>query len=157
MSAWGPFACVSSAHDLFEPSALADTKPEPFGPAAVDFANNSRVNDMSSDNGKRGYRNGLLFAGVTIASTLAMSGLSQARLANSDLQLAQATPPLQSTPGAETKPSAPTDPTTTGTDSRPSRIAPEPAHPDPAAQKEGATPALPPAPAEKIAPPIKDR
>jgi len=111
---------------------------------------------MSSDNKKRAYRNGLLFVGMTIASTLAVSGASQARPANVDMQMAQATAPLQSTPGAETKPFAPADPTTTGTDSRPSGIAPQPAHPDPAAQKEGATPALPPAPAEKIAPPIQD-
>jgi hypothetical protein len=111
---------------------------------------------MSSDDRKRACRNGLLFVGVAIASILAVSGGLQARPANADMQLAQATAPLQSTPGAETKPSAPADPTTTGTGSRPSGIAPQPAHPDPAAQKEGATPALPPAPAEKIAPPIQD-
>ena len=70
-------------------------------------------------------------------------------------QLAQATPPLQSTPGAETKPAAPADPVTTGT--RPSDVPPEPARPDADAQKAGAQPALPPAPAEKIAPPIPDR
>jgi hypothetical protein len=120
------------------------------------FIDNSRVNDMSFDDRKCARRNSLLFVGVTIASTLAVSGMSQARPANADMQMAQATAPLQSTPGAETKPSAPADPTTTGTDSRPSGIAPQPAHPDPAAQREGATPALPPAPAEKIAPPIQD-
>jgi hypothetical protein len=116
------------------------------------FVENSRVNDMCSDDRKRAYRNGLLFVGVM----LAVSSVSQARPADAEMRLAQATAPLQSTPGAETKPSAPADPTTTGTDSRPSGIAPQPAHPDPAAQREGATPALPPAPAEKIAPPIQD-
>ena len=40
---------------------------------------------------------------------------------------------------------------------RPTTPAPEPAHPDAQAQKDGATPALPPAPAEKTAPPIKER
>jgi hypothetical protein len=121
------------------------------------FVDNSRVNDMSSDKKKRVYSNGLLLVGVTIASCLALSGVSQAGPADVDMQLAQATAPLQSTPGAETKPSAPAEPATTGTDSRPSGIAPQPAHPDPAAQREGATPALPPAPAEKIAPPIQDQ
>jgi hypothetical protein len=125
--------------------------------AAVDLANNSRVNDKSSEKRKRDYRNDLLFAGVIIAAGLVMSGLSAAQFANSNLQLAQATPPLQSTPGAETKPSAPAEPVTTGTDSRPSSIPPQPAHPDAEAQKHGAEPALPRAPAEKIAPPINER
>src|ERR1700744_5808016 len=40
---------------------------------------------------------------------------------------------------------------------RPTTPAPEPATPKPDAQKEGAKPALPPAPAEKVAPPIKDQ
>ena len=40
---------------------------------------------------------------------------------------------------------------------RPTTPAPEPATPKPEAQKEGAKPALPPAPAEKIAPPIKEK
>ena len=40
---------------------------------------------------------------------------------------------------------------------RPTNPAPEPARPSPEAQKQGAKAALPPAPAEKIAPPIKDR
>jgi hypothetical protein len=111
---------------------------------------------MSSDDRKRACRNGLLFVGVAIASILALSGVSQARSANADMRMAQATAPLQSTPGAETKPSSPAEPATTGTDTRPSGIAPQPAHPDPAAQREGATTALPAAPAEKIAPPIQD-
>ena len=50
---------------------------------------------------------------------------------------------------------APAEPTTTGT--RPTTPAPEPARPDADAQKAGAQPALPPAPAEKTAPPIKER
>ena len=41
---------------------------------------------------------------------------------------------------------------------RPTTPAPEPARPDSQAQTEGAArPALPPAPAEKMAPPIKDK
>jgi hypothetical protein len=40
---------------------------------------------------------------------------------------------------------------------RPTSPAPEPAHPDPEAQKQGAKAALPLAPAEKIASPIKEK
>jgi hypothetical protein len=110
---------------------------------------------MNSNDSKRAYRLDMLLACVLVASGLAVSGLSLARISTPGPQLAQATPPLQSTPGAETKPSAPAEPATTGT--RPSGISPEPAHPKAEAQKEGATPALPPAPAEKTAPPIKER
>ncbi len=110
---------------------------------------------MSLNNGTRSLRNDLLLASAMVAAGLVMSGLSLAEIAVQNPQMAQATQPLQSTPGAETKPSAPAEPTTTGR--RPAEIAPQPAHPDAQAQKEGATPALPPAPAEKTAPPIKER
>jgi hypothetical protein len=97
----------------------------------------------------------LLLAAVMVVAGLAVSGISLARLANTDLQVAQATPPLQSTPGAETRPSAPAQPTTTGM--RPTEIKPQPARPDAEAQKAGATPALPSAPAEKMAAPVGDK
>ena len=98
----------------------------------------------------------MLIAGVMVAAGVAISGISGAELlATRHHQMAQATQPLQSTPGAESKPSAPAEPATTGT--RPGNIPPEPARPDPNAQKAGAAPALPPAPAEKTAPPIKAR
>jgi hypothetical protein len=106
---------------------------------------------MSSNDGKRDLREALLLASIMVAGGLVISGLSLAEIAHNP-QMAQATQPLQSTPGAETKPSAPA---TTGT--RPAELAPQPAHPDAQAQKDGVTPALPPAPAEKIAPPIKER
>jgi hypothetical protein len=111
---------------------------------------------MTSDNRKRSLRGEYAFAAMLLAAGLAITALSvvQIRAGNSP-QLAQATPPLQSTPGAESKPSAPADPVTTGT--RPSDVPPEPARPDADAQKAGAQPALPPAPAEKTAPPIKER
>jgi hypothetical protein len=147
---------MSSAQDLCTALVSADTNRNDSALRPLVSANNSRVNDMSSEKRKRGCNNGLLFAGVIIASALAASGFSRAGLANSDLQLAQATAPLQSTPGAESKPSGPSEPATTGTDTRPSHVPPQPAHPDPEAEKHGAAPALPPAPAEKIAPPIKD-
>jgi type IV secretory pathway VirB10-like protein len=106
-------------------------------------------------NQKRAYRIDLLLAGVMVVAGLAVSGLSLVRLAKPDMQMAQATPPLQSTPGAESKPSAPSEPVTTGT--RPAEVKPQPAQPDAEAQKAGATPVLPPAPAEKTAPPIKEK
>jgi hypothetical protein len=110
---------------------------------------------MSSNDGKRDLGKALLLVSTMVAAGLVISGLSLAEIAVHNPQMAQATQPLQSTPGAETKPSAPAEPATTGT--RPAELAPQPAHPDEQAQKEVATPALPPAPAEKIAPPIKER
>jgi hypothetical protein len=112
---------------------------------------------MSPDDSKRAYRKDMLLASAMIAVGLAVFGVSVAQLKadKPNSQMAQATQPLQSTPGAETKPSAPAEPTTTGV--RPSGVSPEPARPDTEAQKAGAQPALPPAPAEKTAAPIKER
>jgi hypothetical protein len=111
---------------------------------------------MSPDS-KRVYKKNMLLASAMVVAGLTISGVSVAQLkaGHSNAQMAQATPPLQSTPGAETKPSAPAEPTTTGV--RPSGVSPEPARPDVEAQKAGAAPALPPAPAEKTAAPIKER
>jgi hypothetical protein len=97
----------------------------------------------------------MLLAGALVGLGVAISGLSLTELSARNTQFAQATPPLQSTPGAETKPSAPADPVTTG--QRPSEIPPQPAQPDAQAQKAGATPVLPPAPAEKVAAPIQQK
>jgi hypothetical protein len=110
---------------------------------------------MASDDMKRAYRTDMLIAGAMVVAGLAISGASLAEIARGPQQMAQATPPLQSTPGAESKPSAPADPVTTG--ARPNEIPPQPARPDADAQKAGATPALPPAPAEKTADPIKQK
>ena len=110
---------------------------------------------MNPNDSKRAYRTELLLACVLVASGIAVSGLSLAQLRAGTTQMAQATPPLQSTPGAETKPSAPSEPATTG--ARPTGTPPQPANPDAEARKAGATPALPPAPAEKIAPPIEQK
>jgi hypothetical protein len=110
---------------------------------------------MLSDNRKRAFRKDMLLASAMVAVGLAVSGISLAELATRGPQMAQATPPLQSTPGAENKPSAPAEPVTTG--QRPTEIPPQPASPNADAQKAGATPALPPAPAEKIAAPIKEK
>lgn len=111
---------------------------------------------MAPEIRKRAYRRDMLLAGMMVVAGVAMSGISAGQLLTArHHQMAQATQPLQSTPGAETKPSAPAEPATTG--ARPNDIPPEPARPDPNAQKAGATPALPPAPAEKTAAPIKER
>ncbi len=95
-----------------------------------------------------------LLAAVLIVAGLVMSGLSLAEIKARDArQLAQATPPLQGSPPADS--SAPAEAKPGGT--RPTTPAPEPARPDVEAQKDGAKAALPPAPAEKIAPPIKGK
>ena len=128
---------------------------EQCAPPAVVIANNFVVNDMPADHDKRSYRIDFLVAAALVTTGLVISGLSLAELrARGPQQLAQATQPLQSSPGAETRPSVPAE-TTTGT--RPSNVPPEPARPDADAQKAGAQPALPPAPAEKTAEPIKQK
>jgi hypothetical protein len=84
----------------------------------------------------------LVIAGVTI------SGLSLAQIrAHDRIQFAQAPTPSPSNTPAESTPGG----------TRPTTPAPEPAQPKAEAQKDGAKPALPPAPAEKVAPPIKDK
>lgn len=95
---------------------------------------------------------------LTIAASLFAAGIVVAVMsvaqirAESRMELAQATPPLQGTPSEDQNKPAEAKP---GGD-RPTTPAPEPARPDP--QTQGAAqPALPPAPAEKIAPPIKEK
>jgi hypothetical protein len=97
---------------------------------------------------------------MLLASAMLVAGLmlcalsiSQIRASPANQRVAQATQPLQSSPPAEATPPAMGKPG----GERPTTPAPEPARPDAEAQKAGATPALPPAPAEKTAPPIKDR
>ena len=94
-------------------------------------------------------------AAALIVAGLVTSGLSLAEIKARDTQqLAQATPPLQGSP-APVDSNAPAEAKPGGT--RPTTPAPEPARPDQEAQKEGAKPALPPAPAEKVAPPMKEK
>jgi hypothetical protein len=98
-----------------------------------------------------------LIAAVLIAAGTAVTVLSVSQImATAGRQeIAQANPPLQASPPDEAKKDVPAESTPGGT--RPTTPAPAPARPDPDAQKAGAQPALPPAPAEKIAPPIKDK
>jgi hypothetical protein len=129
---------------------------EPCALPAVDLTKNFAGLNMPADDDKRDARREMLLASALIVAGLAISMLALTAISAPDSQqIAQATPPTQSTPGAETKPSAPSEPGTTG--QRPSDIPPQPARPDPDAQKAGAQPALPPAPAEKIAPPIREK
>jgi hypothetical protein len=88
------------------------------------------------------------FAAMLVIAGVAISGFSLAQIrAHDRVQLAQAPTPSPSTTPAESMPGG----------TRPTTPAPEPAQPKSEAQKQGAQPALPPAPAEKVAPPIKDR
>src|SRR4029079_6553792 len=111
---------------------------------------------MPAEDRQREYRREMLLASMLIAAGLAVSTLALTALTVRDSQqMAQATAPTQSTPGAETKPSAPPEPATTG--QRPSDIPPQPARPDPDAQKSGAQLALPPAPRHRFPPPIGEK
>jgi hypothetical protein len=110
---------------------------------------------MSLDDRKRGYRNDLLLASAMVAAGLSLSGFSLAVIAVHNPQMAQATQPLQSSPDPASRNDAPAESKPGGV--RPTTPAPEPAHRDGGAQTTGAAPALPPAPPEKIAPPIKEK
>lgn len=109
---------------------------------------------MMPDDRKSAYRNQLLVASAMVAVGLIVSGLSMAELKATNPQTAQATQPLQPSPPA-TDDKAPAESKPGG--DRPTTPAPEPARPDADAQKAGAPTALPPAPAEKTAAPIKEK
>ena len=119
------------------------------------FAGKTAVNQMASDDRKRALKRDLLLASAMVAVGLAMSGLSLAQIKAQHPQMAQATPPLQSSPSPTPQSSPPAESKPGG--DRPTTPAPEPARPDAGAQKAGAPTALPPAPAEKTAAPIKER
>jgi hypothetical protein len=94
-----------------------------------------------------------LMAAALVVAGLLTSGLSLAEIKARDAQqLAQATPPLQGSP-APAESNTPAESKPGGT--RPTTPAPEPARPDVEAQQGGAKAALPPAPAEKVAPTMK--
>jgi hypothetical protein len=110
---------------------------------------------MIQDDKKRSLRKDLLLASFIVAAGLAISAVSLAQLRAGDTRMAQATQPLQSQPEPTTQGTAPAESKPGG--ERPTTPAPEPAHPNVEAQKEGVKPALPVAPAEKIAAPIKQK
>ena len=84
---------------------------------------------------------------LVVITVLSPQALQAARLQLAADGVQQSTPATDQAKPAESKPGG----------TRPTNPAPEPAHPDPEAQKQGAKAALPLAPAEKIAPPIKDK
>ncbi len=95
-----------------------------------------------------------ILASLLVTAGLVLSGLSLIELANGNVHMAQATQPLQASPPAAPN-SEPAEAKPGG--ARPTTPAPEPAQPNAAAQTTGAAPASPPAPAEKIAPPINQK
>jgi hypothetical protein len=113
--------------------------------------------DDSKDLGKKGLgKSDYWLAAALVVAGLVTSGLSLAEIkAQGRQQVAQNTQPLQGTPAPDSNNSAPAEAKPGGT--RPTTPAPEPARPDQQAQQEGAKPALPPAPAEKVAPAMKNK
>ena len=105
----------------------------------------SRVVKQMSPEKDQILRRELLLAATLVGVGLVISAISLTELRAERPRLAQATQP--SSPPAESKPGG----------TRPTTPAPEPAHPDQQPEKEGAKPVLPPAPAEKMAPPIKEK
>jgi len=102
----------------------------------------------------RKYRAEFLFASMMLAAGLVLCGFSLVTMPRPNVQLAQATPPLQGSPSNTTN-DTPAESKPGGT--RPTTPAPEPATPTADAQKEGAKAALPPAPPEKMAPPMQSK
>jgi hypothetical protein len=99
----------------------------------------------------RKHKAEFVFASTMLATGLVLCGFSLVTMTRTNMQLAQATPPVQTSP-PEAAGDKPAESKPGGT--RPTTPAPEPARPDADAQKEGAKAALPPAPPEKIAPPM---
>jgi hypothetical protein len=115
---------------------------------------------MTPDDTKRilskdSLRKDLLLASAMVAVGLGVSAVSLTQLGAHDTQTAQATQPLQPSPDSTTQGTAPAESKPGG--ARPTTPAPEPAHPNVEAQKDGVKPALPAAPAEKVAPPIQQK
>ncbi len=113
---------------------------------------------MSANDSKRTLGKDLLLASAMVMAGLAISGLALTKLRAAHdphlaQDLAQATQPLQSSPPSDQDKPAESKPGGT----RPTTPAPEPARSDSQAEQQGAKAALPPAPAEKVGPPIKDR
>jgi hypothetical protein len=108
---------------------------------------------MPSENNRRKLHEDLMLAAGLFAAGAVMVAMSLTDIRAQHLdQMAQATP----SPSASPEPSStPAESKPGGT--RPTTPAPEPAQPTAAAQQEGAKPVLPPAPAEKVAPPIEKK
>jgi len=105
---------------------------------------------------RRDNRTNFILSAILIAGGLVLSGLSLMELSSrGQVHLAQTTQPSEQPPSVPAgKSDGPAESKPGGT--RPTTPAPEPARPDADAQKAGAKPALPPAPAEKTGEPIKN-
>jgi hypothetical protein len=113
------------------------------------------VSERSTSTRKRNARKDLAIAVAIVAGGMVMPGVFLMQLAQGQSESAQVTSP-QTTPVVPAgKQNGPADAKPGGT--RPTTPAPEPAQPDADAQKAGVQPALPPAPAEETAPPIKEK
>jgi hypothetical protein len=113
------------------------------------------VIEMSACERKPVGKSDWLIAAALIVAGTAISALSLAEIrASTPAQLAQATQP---TPSSTSEPQKDVPAESTPGGARPTTPAPEPARPDADAQKAGAQPALPPAPAEKTGTPIKEK
>lgn len=111
---------------------------------------------MTAGEKRRANRINFILAAIMIAGGLTLSGISLMQLASrGDVQMAQTTTPSQPSPSVPAgRTDGPAESMPGGT--RPTTPAPEPARPDEDAQKKGAKPALPPAPAEKMGEPIRN-
>lgn len=118
-------------------------------------SNRSTGAEMSPNDKHRANRTDLILSAIFIVGGLLLSGVSMMQLASrGQVHFAQSTQPTQSTPSVPAgKSDQPAESMPGGT--RPTTPAPEPARPDADAQKAGAKPALPPAPAEKMGEPVK--
>jgi hypothetical protein len=118
------------------------------------------MNELSPADRKL-IRRDIWLAAILLAAGLVTIALSLAELrAQYDAQFAQATgtpgQPLQATP-SPTSPTSPPAAESKPGGTRPTTPAPEPAQPNAQSRKEGDKSALPPAPAEKMAPPIPEK
>ena len=104
---------------------------------------------------KEASRANVFLSAVLLAGGLAITGVSLMQLSErGEIHFAQATQPTETQPSVPAgKADGPAESKPGGT--RPTTPAPEPARPDADAQKAGAKPALPPAPAEKMGEPIR--
>lgn len=111
--------------------------------------------EMKPEDDKRTNRTNFILSAILIAGGLILSGLSLMQLSSrSEIQFAQTTQPESQPSVPAGKGDGPAESKPGGT--RPTTPAPEPARPDADAQKAGAKPALPPAPAEKTGEPIRN-
>jgi hypothetical protein len=113
------------------------------------------VSERSTKRRKRNARKDFAIAVAIVAGGMAMPGVFLMQLAQGQSQPAQVTPPQTAPVAPSGKQNGPAEAEPGGT--RPTTPAPEPAQPDADARKAGAQPALPPAPAEKTAPPIREK